>query len=220
MMSELHFPKNLSAINSYFSRIADHFRAGALKSFMDPVFVIIEKIAGKFEIFASYYLSMYDEMIDQEIELANVTSTDRILVIGCGSVPATSILLAKRTDAQIIALDHDDAAIQKAKELISWFQVEKNISPVFAEGMNYPLDDFSVIFISYGVKDPENILLYIQENCAPKTKIIYRTAVDIQQGASKGFIDLESLFIVRDSILSSSFSSVLSYLLIPKPKDK
>jgi tRNA A58 N-methylase Trm61 len=203
-------------MNSYFSHVADHFRAGALKSFMDPVFVIVEKIAGKFEAFAHYYLSMYDEMIDQEIILANITDCDKILVIGCGSVPATSILLAKKTDAQIIALDHDESAIIKAKDIINWFDVEKNITLVFAEGMDYPVDDFSVVIISYGIKEPETIIRHLKENISSNCRIIYRTAVDIQEGSSKGFIDLEGMFTVKDSILSSSFSSVISYLLISK----
>jgi precorrin-6B methylase 2 len=159
---------------------------------------------------------MYDEMIDQEVALADITKHDKVLVIGCGSVPATSILLAKKTDAQIIAVDYDESAIIKAKDIINWFDVVKNITLVVAEGMDYPLDDFSVVIISYGVKEPVTIIHHLRDNAPKNCRIIYRTAVDIQEGSSKGFIDLEVFFTVKDSILSSSFSSVISYLLTSK----
>ena len=57
-------------------------------------------------------------MTNKEINLANVTKDDRILHIGCGSIPATSVLLAKKTGSEVTGIDNDFSSVKQAQSYV------------------------------------------------------------------------------------------------------
>jgi len=106
----------------FFEIISPKFNVSASKSIMNLLYVYFEKISIHFEILYSNYLLLYDELIDKEIKLAKIKSSDKILIIGSGSLPATCILIAQKTNAKIHGIDIDPVAIKKSTRFI------KNIS--------------------------------------------------------------------------------------------
>jgi hypothetical protein len=60
------------------------------------------------------------------------------------------------------------------------------------------------------------MLEYLARNMGKNSRIIFRTATDLQDKMHKGHIDLSKYFLVRDSTLSGSFASIESYLLLKK----
>jgi hypothetical protein len=54
-----------------------------------------KKVAGC-RTLVSLYANYYHQVIDNEIKLASVTANDRVLNIGCGAIPFTAILTAKK----------------------------------------------------------------------------------------------------------------------------
>ena len=98
----------------FFEELGDKFNVKSLKKTMDFLYVIFEKICIKFEIISKYYLDLYQELIDKEIKMAGISSVDTILVVGCGSLPTTSVLIAKKTNAIVKGVDIDPRAINNA----------------------------------------------------------------------------------------------------------
>ena len=110
----------------FYEILSPNFNTASLKSFIDYAYIILEKIAYSFDILSSNYLQLYDELVEKEIKMAQISNKSNILIIGCGSLPATTILISIKTKANIISIDYDKKAIQKAnnfiKNCLTWQQ--------------------------------------------------------------------------------------------------
>jgi precorrin-6B methylase 2 len=202
--------------NILFENIGTKFHTNSLKNLMDRLFIFYEKISNKFSIISNNYLKMYQEIVEKEIKMANISSNDTVLIIGCGSLPATSILIAMKTNAKIVSIDKDHGAIKEASQYVKNIGFQKQIKFEQANGLYYPIRKFSVILVLYGVKQIKEILKYLVNNMNDKTRIIFRTITDENGKALGGKIDLSSTFLIKDKSRSRTIGPVDSFLLMKK----
>lgn len=148
--------------------------------------------------------------------MAKISSKDRILVIGCGSLPATTALIAMKTKAEITTIDTDLKAAHEASYFFKNLNLECQITVEHADGLKYPISKFDVIFVLYGVQQQKEILNYLAENMQDTTKIIFRTVCDTQGRLSNKSLDVSRLFLVKDHVSSEYLGSVDSLLLLKK----
>ena len=200
----------------FYRQIGTKFRTDALKFFWDIFFVVLEKIGFKFDVISSNYIKLYDDIVEKEICMAKISSKDRILVIGCGSLPATTALIAMKTKAEITTIDTDLKAAHEASYFFKNLNLERQITVEHADGLKYPISKFDVIFVLYGVQQQKEILNYLAENMQDTTKIIFRTVWDTQGRLSNKSIDVSRLFLVKDHVSSEYLGSVDSLLLLKK----
>ncbi len=200
----------------FYRQIGTKFRTDALKFFWDIFFVVLEKIGFKFDVISSNYIKLYDDIVEKEICMAKISSKDRILVIGCGSLPATTALIAMKTKAEITTIDTDLKAAHEASYFFKNLNLERQITVEHADGLKYPISKFDVIFVLYGVQQQKEILNYLAENMQDTTKIIFRTVCDTQGRLSNKSIDVSRLFLVKDHVSSEYLGSVDSLLLLKK----
>ena len=200
----------------FYRQIGTKFRTDALKFFWDIFFVVLEKIGFKFDVISSNYIKLYDDIVEKEICMAKISSKDRILVIGCGSLPATTALIAMKTKAEITTIDVDSRAVHEASYFFKNINLERQIRVEHADGLKYPINKFDVIFLLYGVQQQKEILTYLAENMQDTTKIIFRTVCDTQGRLSNKSIDVSRLFLVKDHVSSEYLGSVDSLLLLKK----
>ena len=199
-----------------YRQIGTKFRTDALKFFWDIFFVVLEKIGFKFDVISSNYIKLYDDIVEKEICMAKISSKDRILIIGCGSLPATTALIAMKTKAEITTIDTDLKAAHEASYFFKNLNLERQITVEHADGLKYPISKFNVIFLLYGVQHQKEILTYLAENMQDTTKIIFRTVCDAQGRLSNKSIDVSRLFLVKDHVSSEYLGSVDSLLLLKK----
>ncbi len=200
----------------FYRQIGTKFRTDALKFFWDIFFVVLEKIGLKFDVISSNYIKLYDDIVEKEICMAKISSKDRILVIGCGSLPATTALIAMKTKAEITTIDIDSRAVHEASYFFKNLNLERQITVEHADGLKYSINKFDVIFVLYGVQQQKEILNYLAENMQDTTKIIFRTVCDTQGRLSNDSIDVSRLFLVKDHVSSEYLGSVDSLLLLKK----
>jgi len=200
----------------FYRQIGTKFRTDVLKFFWDIFFVVLEKIGFKFDVISSNYIKLYDDIVEKEICMAKISSKDRILVIGCGSLPATTALIAMKTKAEITTIDTDLKAAHEASYFFKNLNLERQITVEHADGLKYPINKFDVIFLLYGVQQQKEILTYLAENMQDTTKIIFRTVCDTQGRLSNKSIDVSRLFLVKDHVSSEYLGSVDSLLLLKK----
>jgi 2-polyprenyl-3-methyl-5-hydroxy-6-metoxy-1,4-benzoquinol methylase len=200
----------------FYKGISPKFRTGSLKTFMDSMYIFFEKFALHFDILSSYYLRLYDELVEKEVNMAKVTSDDLILVIGCGSLPATSLLIAMKTKAKIVSIDIDNEAIHNASWFIKHLNFEDRMKTENVDGLHYPVQRFDVIFVLYGVKQQKEILKYLSHNMKKNARVIYRTTDDVQKEILGGSLYLSTLFHVENRVRSEKLYSMESYLLLKK----
>ena len=98
-----------------FKVISPKVNTAYFKNFMDSAYSFYEQIAISFEILSNSYLKLYDEIVEKEIKMAQITKNSNVLLIGCGSLPATTALIGEKTQANIVSIDYDQKAFQNAK---------------------------------------------------------------------------------------------------------
>jgi len=200
----------------FFERISPKFNAAFFKNFMDYAYIVFEKFAYSFEVLSSNYLKLYYEFVEKEIKMAHISKKSKILVIGCGALPATALLVSIKTNANIVSIDYDPKAIHKASNFIENLKPKPNIKIEYADGLKYPIEKFDVIFVSYGVKRQIEILKHLSKNIDKNTRVIFRTTQDILNQNFGGIKFLSELFVVKDLLSSESIYTCDSYLLAKK----
>ncbi len=142
---------------------------------------VISSLVKKIENFVSsrpglgekYGEIFYGEMVDREIELADISSGDRIAHLGCGPFPFTAFELAGR-GWEVDAVDFDEEALKRAEELAERYGLESRIN--FTHGLCQEIDysRFDAVWVSYNVRPGRECLCRIAETIGSRGKIIYR----------------------------------------------
>ncbi len=202
----------------FFEELGYKFRPGTLKNLTNFLYIIFEKAGYNIESISKSYIKIYDDLVKDEIRLANITSNDNVLVIGCGSIPSTAVILARETDTQITAIDIDSQATKKAVRYIKNHNLQDNITVKTIFGTDYPIKDFDVIFILYGVKHQSNLFQYLYDGINYNTRVIYRASKDAGSRNQLDKDQISKLFIIKDMAQNRSFGLMDSYLLLKKQK--
>ena len=167
----------LKIIRAFLDNVGIKFDPFKIKKIVDCFFVLVEKTIIKIDGFLSFYLSFYEQMIENEIELVDIDSGKKVLHIGCGSVPATCILISEKTKCNVVGIDNDLKAVKQANNLIRKRDLLDKINICLAEGEEYPVDSFDVIIVSQGIKPSFEILKKIALSIQKTSCVIYRTNI-------------------------------------------
>lgn len=154
------------------------------KKIKDSIFVLVEKIIINIPFLADKFVKYHDEIVENEIRLANISSDDKILHIGCGSIPATSILIVKKVNALVECIDKDARAVSKAKSYVDSLGLSSNICFSQFNAENYCKIDFDVVIISRGVSNVDKVLENIYSGKSTM-RVLVRTVYDNNFGINK-----------------------------------
>jgi precorrin-6B methylase 2 len=145
----------------------------------------IDFIACKIKRFAKLYEDTISKEYIREVKLFNISESNNILHIGCGSYPVSAITLSQINGSKVVGIDRDPRAIEQAKKVINKKNLQDKISINIGDGRNYPIKEFDTIIIS-GCSVPKiEILNYIFNEAKLNCKIIVREIY----GASKAVED-------------------------------
>ncbi|WP_350344370.1 methyltransferase domain-containing protein [Proteinivorax tanatarense] len=141
---------------------------------MKRIFTSVEKMCCEF--YPAFYLyhSIYKNVMRNEIKLANITSNDVVLNIGCGAIPFTALHIVQMTGAKVIALDKDKEAVEKAKKCLSKYKLQKNIEIALGDGIVENLPDFTVAIIALHVKEKATMLENLKLTKSPGARVVFR----------------------------------------------
>jgi precorrin-6B methylase 2 len=198
-----------------FIKIGYKFRADLLKGFTDKAFVLIEKFSAKFDFLSKIYINSYKELIENEIKLLDIKRKDLVLVIGCGSIPVTPILLSSITGANVESIDFDNKSVLLSKQFIKKLNLNDKVKITFAQGDSFPIDKFDLIIIAYGIVSEEKVLNHLAKNMKPSAKVILRTTVSASDIKNRNQ-SISSQFDISKKIRTSSFGQTDSLLLLKK----
>lgn len=133
---------------------------------------IVEEIPWLYKFFQRYY----DKVVENEIKLANIKATDKILCIGGGPCPCTAIELHRKTGANVCVIDNDKEVICSAIKNIDKLDLSDFISVEFLDGAEIDAHDFSVVHIALQVNPKATVFQRIVNSSRPGTKIMVRMA--------------------------------------------
>jgi len=200
--------------NLIFSTIGNHIKPGSFKRTMDIAFVLFEKIAFAFENVSKFYINVYQEMVDNELRLLKEYQLQKILVVGSGSIPATPILISKKSNSHIVCIDIDTHAIKKSVTLIKRMQLDNKITVKSGDGIHFPFEEYDAIFILYGMKSQKKIIDSLSQSLPEHIPVILRVVPQKDNALIDNTpFDLSSLFTVKNKVRSHSLGLLDSYLL-------
>jgi 16S rRNA A1518/A1519 N6-dimethyltransferase RsmA/KsgA/DIM1 with predicted DNA glycosylase/AP lyase activity len=191
-------------------------KAGSLKTLSDYLFIIIEKINVKFPLFLSAYITYYEDIVDNEIHLAEITNKDNVLHIGCGSLPATSLLISKRTKAHTIGIEKNPSSVKDARYCVKVLHQENTVQIHHANALQYPMDTSTVIIVSQGIEPRYEVLTHIARTMIPETRVLFRTFSSENGTIMPQDEILYTLFSVKKTVLHPQHGLLMSILLKKK----
>ena len=203
-------------VNFIINKIGVKFDAYKLKRYVHLSFVIVEKIVINLPKLMPFYLEFYDSMLENEIKLANISKINKIVHVGCGPVPSTCIIIAKRIRATITGVEKNLRSVQQAKRVVSSLKLNDNINIVYTDGKDFSYEPFDLVIISQGVSSYKQILENISKKVNDNARLIIRTSSDLKANIVKKDYFLRDMFIIEKKVSQEKYGLLISLLLRKK----
>jgi len=197
-------------------RIGIKFDAYKLKKLIDFGFIITEKIISNLKNLIPFYLDFYEEIVNSEVDLADISKNDHVLHIGCGSIPATSILLEKKIGPQITGVDNNLPSINQALKLLTMIKLSDKIKILYGDALNFPIEEYDLIIVSQGIKRYDRVLENISKSMKKNAKVIFRTSSDINGKLTVNDRFIEKIFSIKGIIPHRKNGLLITILLQKK----
>jgi len=166
--------KNLSHIKNEYTCKGSYFKCSGYSKLFLYLLIWIEKFVSNFRFLSIIYDKLfYRKMVENELREAELNHGDKILHIGCGSLPLTAIFLASN-NYEVKGIDIEKEAVVKGKKLIKKFGYEKDVELKVAEGLNQDYFQYDVIWISLNVFPKQKIVKKIMEEIPDGGKVVFR----------------------------------------------
>lgn len=144
----------------------------------------------------------------KEIKMANVSSKDKVLHLGCGFLPTTSILIAEEINAKVVGIDNNRNSIRFAKKFIEKYGLSDLVKIEYGDGMDYSVHDFDVIFIAINVWPFDSILWHLSSQIKKDARIICRGLNDdLINFIKKG--ELSDIYSIKAKLQNPKTQSIL-----------
>ncbi|KHD38118.1 hypothetical protein NL50_01000 [Clostridium acetobutylicum] len=127
------------------------------------------------------YFKRYRDLVLRENNNLHVTERDKVLWIGSGPFPSSSILLNDLTRCEIHCVDISEKAINNSKRIIKLLGKEKLISVNHQNGIDVDVENYSVIIIGVLAAPIDPIMKNIFEHMNSNTKILKRVTYGLRQ---------------------------------------
>ncbi len=132
------------------------------------VIKFIEKLGCHFRSFGDmYHKAFYHDIIENELELAELEKDANIIVVGCGPLPMTVHHLAEK-GFKVTGLDRDPSAIRYSRKFL------EDVEFILDEGHDFDYSDYDAVWIPFHVEPKDDILCKIFRDIKVDGKVVYR----------------------------------------------
>ena len=153
-----------------------------IKKFLDYLYYIFEILSNYIPFFAELYIKYHSPSVKKEIEMSRLSQSDKVLHIGCGAIPYTSIVIAREINTDIVGIDHKLRIVNIATDYIKRYSLSDVVRIERGNGKTYDVSNFDVIIISYGVVDQNLVLKHVLESMNGGARIILRRSTEDKNG--------------------------------------
>lgn len=141
---------------------------------IQPLIGTLEKWCSINSYSARLYSLPYRKTVQREIDLAGITSSDRVLNIGCGAVPFTAVYLSLLSGAEVCALDLDREAVERARAYLKKKELPGRIQVVEGDGALYTSHGFTAVVVALQAEPKEDILNNLFSWSPPGSRFVFR----------------------------------------------
>lgn len=170
-------------------------------------FIFLEFLAIKIDFFYKLLMKWRKPVFLKEIKMAKVTAKDKVFFIGCGMLPSTPLLIAEETNATVVTIDNNKRAYLIGKEYVKRKNLSDKVIVEYGDGVNYPIQDFDVIFIAINVWPIDEVLRHLSKNMKPTARVMCKGLKDdITRFLKSGnLLNTFSVEVVSDNPRTQSF---------------
>jgi len=144
------------------------------KKLISGTVAFFEKVASKSTILSELYSRPYRDVVRREIELARLTKRDRVLNVGCGSIPFTAIHVARMSGADVVAIDRDREAVKLARQCIRRMNLQDKIKIYLADAVEKIPEDFDAAVVALQAEPKEAIMTNLCSCASRKARLVFR----------------------------------------------
>ena len=121
-------------------------------------------------------LGYYQDIIQKEAILANITNKDHILCIGGGICPFSAILFHQVSGAKVTVIDNNMTCIPKAQRIINRLGIDDYVHVLYQDGGSLAIDlsKYSVVHLALQVAPMDYVFSQIEKQVTVGTKILIR----------------------------------------------
>ena len=145
-----------------------------IKKLFDYLYYSFELFSNHIPFFAKLYIKFHESSVKKEIEMSNLSPPDRILHIGCGAIPYTSILVSRKIGAKIVGIDCDPRVVNIATDYLKRYNLSNMVKIEIGDGKTYNVSDFDVVILSYGIDSQDLVLRHTIDSMKEGARIILR----------------------------------------------
>lgn len=135
----------------------------------------LELLALKINFFYKLLMDWRKPIFLNEIKLAKVTSDDKILLIGGGFLPSESMTIVETTDTKVVTIDNNITACKNAEKFVKKKNLSDKIIIENADGRDFPVNDFNVIFIAISVWPINDVFKNLSKNLKKNSRILCKS---------------------------------------------
>ena len=136
---------------------------------------IVDMFSCKLKRFATIYDESIGNEYKKEYAHLQVPKANKVLHIGCGSYPLTTIILAQYDNINhVVGIDSDQKAVHQAQTIIAQKKLQNHITIEYGTGQEYPTHKFNIIIISSCSWPKLDIIHHVITTAQKNTLIIIR----------------------------------------------
>ncbi len=120
-----------------------------------------------------YGRMFYERLVQEEVELAGVKAGDRVLHVGCGAFPFTTLALAER-GCVVVGIDRDEQAVAAARRVVSQKGLDGHVEIRHGTGESVDCADFNAVWVSLHVTPRDEVIHNCLTSLRPKGKLVLR----------------------------------------------
>lgn len=141
---------------------------------IQPVIAYWEKLSSRIPFLANMYSYYYRQVVQNEIELAEISENDVVLNVGCGAIPFTAIHVAKKTKAKVYAIDKDREAVERARVCFEQRGLSGCAQVIECDGAKCIPVNFTVAIVALQAEPKTVLLENLLKAVAPGGRLIFR----------------------------------------------
>ena len=145
-----------------------------IKEVLDHLYCTFEIFSNNIPFFAKLYIKFHKSSVKKEIEMLNLLSSDKILHIGCGAIPYTSIVLSREVNSKIVGIDYNPHVVGIANDYLKRYNLSNMVKIEIGDGKTYSISGFDVIILSYGIDGQDLVLRHAIDSMEKGARIILR----------------------------------------------
>ena len=175
-----------------------------IKEVLDYLYYTFEIFSNNIPFIAKLYIKFHKFSVKKEIEMLDLSSSDKILHIGCGAIPYTSIIISREVNSKITCIDYNPHVVDIANDYLKRYNLSNKIKIETGDGKIYNVSDFDSIILSYGVDDQDLVLKHVIDSMKIGAKLILRRSTTEHNNYTDSIVREFSVYSIRMLLMQES----------------